>query len=279
MTNLSRRSRIALFVFGTVAILLGLCVAVVPENSQAVVTRMGQPVRVVNRWSPSEQPGGGGLLAHLPFVERVEWVDRGLYGLTAEKVPVRGTDQVSLAIDAAATLRAFDPVAVVAKGGGANKAAAQISDALRALAQQELGKVSSSDLLLPGNGGAMGRLRAAVDARARPLGLQVVDLRIAAAAFPEVELQQTYDRMEADRERIALAEADNGRREAERVLMAARTDSARMLGAIAGRDPEFYDFFRAIQSYDVVFGKARDKGPATIILDQDNEYLRQFRGR
>lgn len=269
--------RAALFVFGTAAILLGLSVSAVPEGSQAVVTRMGEPIRVVNRWTPEGRTGGG-LIAHLPLVEQVAWVKRGLFGTTAEKLPVRPADQIPLLVDATATLRAFDPVKVVA-GGGEEKAVSQVNDALRAIAQQELGQVASGDLLTPGTGGATQKLRAALDAKARPLGLQVIDLRLTGATFPEGELQQTYERMENERTRLAAAETENGQREAERILMAARTDSARMLGAAAGKDPAFYDFFRAIQSYEVVFGAADRKGKATIILGPDSEYLKQFRGQ
>ncbi|WP_296678382.1 SPFH domain-containing protein [Novosphingobium sp.] len=275
----TNRSRAALFVFGTAAILLGLCVTTVPEGSQAVITRMGEPVRVINRWTLKEGSGGGGLIAHWPVVEQVEWVDRGLFGFTAERLSVRGSDQVPLLVDATATLRAFDPVKVVRNGGGSDKAMAQVGDALRALVQQELGQVTAAQLVLPGNGGALQRLRSVVDARARPLGIQVVDLRLSSAAFPEGELQQTYERMESERERIATFETENGQREADRILMAARTDSARLLGAAAGKDPAFYDFFRAIQSYEVVFGGEKGKNAATIILGPDSEYLKQFRGQ
>ena len=91
--------RAALFVFGTAAILLGLSVSAVPEGSQAVVTRMGEPIRVVNRWTPEGRTGGG-LIAHLPLVEQVAWVKRGLFGTTAEKLPVRPADQIPLLVDA-----------------------------------------------------------------------------------------------------------------------------------------------------------------------------------
>lgn len=273
------RSRAALFLFGTLAILAGLCVTAVPETSQAVVTRMGEPVRVVNRWTPGSTAGGGGMLIHLPVVEQVAWVDRGLFGFTAERVPVRAADQAPLLVDATVTLRAFDPVKLVNNAGTTDKAVTQLRDALAALAQQELGSVDAARLLLPGSGGATARLRAALDQRARPLGLQVIDLRLGGAALPEGELQQTYERMQADRERLAANEAEAGAREAERIATDARTEAARVLGASAGKDPQFYDFYRAMRSYEVVFADPRNKGATTIILGPDNEYLKQFKGQ
>lgn len=279
MVTLSARSRLALFVFGTAAILTGLCVTVVPETSQAVVLRMGEPVRVVNRWSAGTPAGGGGLLAHLPLIEQVQWVERGLFGFTAEKVQVRAADDTALLVDAAATLRAYDPVKLVSNAGSSDKAVAQLTDALRSLVQQDLGQVDATTLLLPGGGGSLARLRTALDSRARQLGVQVVDLRLTAAALPEGALQQTYERMEAERARLAAAEVESGNREAERIASEAKIDAARILGATAGQDPEFYDFYRAMRSYEVVFAGDRNPGGTTIILGPDSEYLRQFKGR
>lgn len=273
------RSRAALFVFGTLAILAGLCVTAVPETSQAVVTRMGEPVRVVNRWTPGSTAGGGGMLVHLPIVEQVEWVDRGLFGFTADRLPVRGADQSPLLVDATVTLRAYDPVRLVSNSGSVDKAVTQLRDALSALAQQELGSVDTGRLVLPGSGGATSRLRAALDARARPMGLQVVDLRLGGAALPEGELQQAYERMQTERERLAANETEAGAREAERIATEARTEAARVLGASAGKDPQFYDFYRAMRSYEVVFADPRNKGATTIILGPDSEYLKQFKGQ
>ncbi|MDE2410495.1 MAG: protease modulator HflC [Sphingomonadales bacterium] len=284
MAAISTRARVALFAFGSIAIALGLCVTVVPETSQAVIMRMGEPVRVINRWTPANTPatkttGGGGLIAHLPFVEHVEWIERGLFGFTTDRVPVRGTDQFPLLIDATATLRVFDPVKLVGSAGNTDKAVAQLSDAVRSLAQQELGTVDATRMLMPGSGGATARLRAALDTRARLLGIQVVDLRLAAANLPEGELQQAYERMEAERNRIAASETDSGTREADRIGAEGKAEAARILGAAAGKDPGFYDFYRAMQSYEMVFASDRTKGSSTIILGPDSEYLKQFKGQ
>lgn len=279
MATLSPRGRAALFTFGSVAILAGLCLTVVPETSQAVVLRMGEPVRVINRWSAGMPSGGGGLVAHLPLVEQVEWVERGLFGFTTEKVQVRATDDSVLLVDAAATLRVFDPVKLVSNAGSSDTAIAQLTDALRSLTPQELGQADAQTLMQPGGGGSVARLRAALDARARRIGVQVVDLRLTAAALPEGALQQTYDRMETERARMASIEIENGTREADRIATEAKIEAARILGATAGQDPEFYDFYRAMRSYEVVFTGEGNKAGTTIILGPDSEYLKQFKGR
>jgi membrane protease subunit HflC len=279
MTAMLQRNRVLLFAFGCVALLLGLCVTVVPETSQAVVLRMGEPVRVVNRWSAGETGGGGGLLVHWPFVERVEWTSRGLTTITAERLTVRSADQQQLNLDATATVRIFDPVKLVNSAGTGEKAVDQIRAVLRSLAPPELGQAEAGRMLMPGSGGAAARLRSALDSKARAVGVQVIDLRLSAASLPEPELQQAYERMEADRARIAATEAEQGARDAQRISDQARSDAARILGTAAGKDPEFYDFYRAMRSYEVIFADPNRKADTTIILGPDNEYLKQFKGK
>ncbi|MDE2435115.1 MAG: protease modulator HflC [Sphingomonadales bacterium] len=279
MASMSQHQRAALFVFGAIALLLGLCVTVVPETSQAVVIRMGQPVRVINRWQADGKSGGGGLIAHLPFVEQVTWIDRGLVSFTAERQQIRGADEFPVLADIAATYRVFDPVKLVNQVGDTDKATDQLRSVMGALAQQELGRVPSGALIRPGNGGAFATLRTALDAKARPLGIQVVDVRLTGAALPEGELQQAYERMETERARQAIAETDTGAREAERISTEAQANAARILGNAAGQDPAFYDFYRAMLSYELVFANPANKGSTTIILGPDSEYLKQFKGK
>ena len=59
----------------------------------------------------------------------------------------------------------------------------------------------------------------------------------------------------------------------------AQAQAAKIYATSFGKDPAFYDFYRAMQSYDATFSNTKNNGQSTIILSPDNEYLRQFRGR
>lgn len=279
MNAMLQRHRAWLFVFGTVALATGLCVTAVPETSQAVVTRMGDPVRVINRWRPDGKIGGGGLVAHLPFIESVTWIDRGLAAFSMDRQTIRTADQQSIDVGAAATYRVFDPVKLVETAGSTAKAVEQLQAVLGSLAQQELGGAEAAALLMPGSSGGAARLRAALDERARGFGLQVIDLRLTGASLPEGELQQTFDRMAANRAQLAETERQEGLREAQDISAQAQADAARMLGAAAGKDPEFYDFYRAMRSYEAVFTDPKNAGSTTIVLGPDSEYLKQLKGQ
>ena len=61
----------------------------------------------------------------------------------------------------------------------------------------------------------------------------------------------------------------------------ADADAARIYAASFGKDAEFYDFYRAMQSYQVTFlGDGRTPpGSTKVILSPSNDYLKEFSGR
>ena len=59
----------------------------------------------------------------------------------------------------------------------------------------------------------------------------------------------------------------------------ADAESAKIYADAFGKDAEFYDFYRAMQSYDATFANPENEASSSILLSPDNEYLRQFRGR
>ncbi len=88
--------------------------------------------------------------------------------------------------------------------------------------------------------------------------------------------------METDRQREAATIRAQGRKNAQIIRAEANATAAKIYADSYGVDPEFYDFYRAMQSYDSTFGPAaagQNKGESSIIIGQDNEYMRQFRGR
>ena len=56
----------------------------------------------------------------------------------------------------------------------------------------------------------------------------------------------------------------------------AEAEAARIYAAAYGKDPDFYDFYRAMESYRRTFEQG--EGASSIILSPDNDYLRQFQG-
>ena len=69
--------------------------------------------------------------------------------------------------------------------------------------------------------------------------------------------------------------------EAQIIRAEADAQAARTYAASFGKDPEFYDFYRAMQSYQTTFLKEGEDAPSgntTIVMSPDNEFLREFNG-
>ena len=69
-----------------------------------------------------------------------------------------------------------------------------------------------------------------------------------------------------------------GQRNAQIIEAGAEAEAANIYAASFGKDPKFYDFYRAMKSYEVTFAKPANKAGTTILLSPGNDYLRQFRG-
>ncbi|MGD9663936.1 MAG: protease modulator HflC, partial [Novosphingobium sp.] len=85
-----------------------------------------------------------------------------------------------------------------------------------------------------------------------------------------------FTRMQTARDQEAATIRAQGRKNAQIIRAEAEAQAAKVYAQSFGKDPQFYDFYRAMQSYDTTFGTGT--GASSIIMSPDNEYLRQFRG-
>ena len=105
----------------------------------------------------------------------------------------------------------------------------------------------------------------------------MIDVRIKRSDLPDgTPLEAAYTRMETERQQEAAAIRAGGQRDAQIIRATADAEAARIYAAAYGKDPEFYDFYRAMESYRRTFENG--EGDSSFILSPDNEYLRQFRG-
>ena len=88
-------------------------------------------------------------------------------------------------------------------------------------------------------------------------------------------LDAAFNRMRSDRQEEAETIRAGGRRDAQIIRAEAEANAARIYAEAYNQDPDFYDFFRAMQSYRTTFETG--EGESSIIMSPDNEYLRQFR--
>ena len=271
-----------LTIIAVVALLIALMssMVIVPETQQAVIIRTGEPDRVVNQFDPDEPFGrtGAGLAFRIPLAERVQMVDRRIQDLDMEGETVLSNDQQRLEVNAYARFRIYDPILFVESAGTEDQLRTQLEPILTSVLRQELGRRTFASLLTPERGNAMNNIREALDEQARQYGAQVLDVRIKRADLPQgTPLQAAFTRMQSDRQEEAETIRAGGRRDAQIIRAEAEASAAETYAAAFNKDPEFYDFYRAMQSYRTTFESG--EGESSIILSPDNEYLRQFRGR
>src|SRR5207248_462042 len=127
--------------------------------------------------------------------------------------------------------------------------------------------------------GIMASVRNSLNRIARQYGVEVLDVRIKRTDLPDgAPLDAAFDRMRTAREQEARSILAQGGKQAQIIRAQADADAAKIYAASFGKDPEFYDFYRAMQSYQATFvGDGQDKvAPTTIILSPQNDYLKEF---
>jgi membrane protease subunit HflC len=276
-------------VAGIVALLLVILAAstfaIVPETKQAVILRFGQPIRTVNAWQPNTAFGqtGAGLIARIPFVDRIVWIDKRVQDLELDNTLVLSTDQLRLEVDAYARYRIVDPRKMRNAVGSEDRIPDQLRPILGSALRNELGKRRFVELLSPERSELMDNIQKGLQRVASQYGVEIVDVRIKQANLPVgLPLESALKRMSSARQQEAITIRAEGQKQAQIVRAQADADSAKIYAESFGKDADFYDFYRAMQSYRHTFGAdggAAPEGSTSIILSPNNSYLREFEGR
>ena len=279
MVRLWEEYRVAVILVAVVLVGLLMSIYIVPEEEQAVIVRTGEPVGTVNTIGGETNAG---LYLRVPFIDSVRRVEKRLLDLEMNDQEVLSADQQRLLVNAYARFRIVDPVRMVERAGTTDGVRTALEPILNSVLRQELGRRTFQMMLTAERGNALANVRANLDRQARQYGAEVVDVKIMRTDLPEAPLQSAFRRMESDREREARTIRAGGNRDARIIRAEADAEAARTYAESFGQDAEFYDFYRAMQSYEQTFlaDQNGDKpSESSIILSPDSEYLRQFRGR
>ncbi|MBB5987956.1 SPFH domain-containing protein [Sphingobium lignivorans] len=276
------RNPVILAVLATIALfVIGSTFAIVPETRQAVVLRFGEPVRIYNSYKPNETFGhtGAGLKVRAPFIDQIVWIDKRVQSVAMERQQVLSTDQLRLQVDAFARYRIVDPRRMYISAGSEERVVDALRPILGSALRNELGKRRFDMLLSPERSEVMQNINRSLNRVAAQYGAEIIDVRIMRADLPDgTPLQSAFQRMRTAREQEALTIRAEGARRAQIIRAEADAAAAKVYAASFGKDPQFYDFYRAMQSYRTTFAQD-SQGETSAILGADNDYLRQFRGR
>jgi membrane protease subunit HflC len=264
---------------------------IVDEREKALVLQFGQ-IKAVK-----EDPG---LAFKVPLIQEVVRYDDRILSLDTETIEVTPSDDRRLVVDAFARYRIADVVQFrqAVGAGGMRAAEDRLEGILNPQIRAVLGAegVTSNTILSEDRGELIVRIRELTQARARALGLDVVDVRLKQTNLPPQNLEATFARMRAEREREAADEVARGNEAAQRVTaLADRTvvelvseaskesdivrgeaDAERnaIFADAFGADKEFFEFYRSLTAYE----RALQGGNSTMVITPDSEFFKYLDG-
>ncbi|MCR9146111.1 MAG: protease modulator HflC [Rhodobacteraceae bacterium] len=211
-----RKSILILPVLAVAIIVFLSSIFIVDEREKVLVLQFGQIKQVV------EEPGLG---FKLPVIQDVVRYDARILSLDTDTIEVTPSDDRRLVVDAFARYRIADVTQFrQAVGVGGTRAAEdRLSSILNAQIREVLGTtgVTSDTILSSERGDLARRIRDNARTSAESLGLEIVDVRLKQTNLPQQNLDATFARMRAEREREAADEIARGNEAASRVRAAA----------------------------------------------------------
>ena len=287
---------------GAIAVILLLAVIVgystfftVDQTSQAIVVRLGQPVRVIT------DPG---LNVKMPFIDSVIYIDKRILNIEqpAQEVNASSGDNSNsgagqagerLVVDAFARYRITDALKFYQTVGPAG-ASTQLAILLDSALRRVLGGATLADVVRNKRAELSALMRDELDHDAQPFGIQVIDVRIRRADLPEQNSQAVYQRMQTERQREAAefraqgsqksqeikAKADrdvtviiaNANQQSEQIRGEGDGERNSIFASAYGQDPGFFTFYRSMQAYERSF----QKGDTNLVLKPDSDFFRYF---
>ncbi len=263
--------------------LVASSVYVVNEGEQALIVRLGAPVAAVG------QPG---LKFKAPFIDNVYFTSTRSLLLEPPIEQVIMGDQKRLEVQPYTRYRIVDPLRFYQALRTSEEANAQLAQLVSSSARRALGQVPLRALLTEDRGRVLNVIKAEVAEKARPLGIEVDEVRFRRADLPFETSQAIYDRMKSERQREAKelraqgfewaqqieAGADRDRTvilsEAQRTAAIVRgqgdAEANSALGQAYSQNPQFYSFYRSLQTYR----NALAASAPTIVLSPDADFVR-----
>ena len=254
----------------------------VDETQTGLVIRMGRPLGSV---------GEPGLKFKMPLIDSVVYYDARLLPMEPPSDQIILGDQKRIVVDTYTRYRISDPVLFYQSMRTIEQARAQLSQIVSSSVRRELGRVPLRSLLSDERTRIINDVQAEVAQKSKPLGIDVVEVRLHRADLPAETSQAIYDRMKSEREREAKelraqgfewAQEIQAKAERERTVILSEAqrgsaitrsegdaEASRIFADAFGKDPQFYKFYRSLQTYRQSLA---DSSP-TLVLSPNAEFL------
>jgi membrane protease subunit HflC len=267
---------------GIVLIVLTQSAFVINEGEQGLVLQFGKLVKIVR------DPG---LYFKYPFIQDLHRFDKRILVADARPAEYITLDKKRLTVDSVSRWKIADPFVFYRTVRDYRGAIARLNDVIFGRLRQEIANHRFKDFIREERENIMRNVTDGTKEAAVPFGIQVVDVRIKRLDLPQEVQASVFDRMKAERERIAKryraegaekakairAEADKTRaiilaeayKKSQEERGAGDAEATTIYAEAYGRDKELYSFLRHLEVYRKIFGKQ-----STLLLRPDSPLMR-----
>ena len=293
---MSKQIKILFAVIVFAIIIISSCLFTVQEGQEGLVLRLGKLVTL--KTSQGEKHAlqyVPGLHFKLPIIDTIKKFDMRLQTLDIQSSRIVTKEKKDVIVDFYVKWRISDlPLYYKRTAGDSQKVdtllTQQLNDGLRA----QFGRRTIKEVVSDDRAQIMTALNKRADSSAKNLGIEVIDVRIKRIDLPEEVSNAVYERMRAERERVAKEHRSEGRAQAEAIrtnadaqatvivagakadankLRAAGDQTAAKIYADAySKDAEFYTFMRSLSAYNASFAQKND----ILVLTPDSQFFQYF---
>ncbi len=261
----------------------------VNQTQQALVLQFGEPKRII------QDPG---LAFKLPFIQDAVFYERRVLSLIpqdAEEVIL--ADQKRIQVDAYARYKIKDPLLFFQTVRNELGARARLESIIDSSVRRVLGRETLASILTGERENINGSIRDEVNASVASLGIEIIDVRLRRADYPESTSQNIFNRMKSEREREAKEFRATGEEEAQKIRADAEktrtvivaeakreaqdvrgqgdSNAIRIYADSFGQDPEFFSFYRSMEAYRKSIGESG----TSMVLSPNSSFFRFFKDK
>ena len=261
----------------------------VDQTKQAIVLQFGEPKRVINK---------PGLNFKMPFIQDVTYFEKRVLSLvSSDSEEVILSDQKRLEVDTYSRFKIIDPLLFYQTVRNESGARQRLESIIDSSVRRVLGKLELVSILSDARQNIVDDIGTEVNQIVKRLGMQIIDVRIRRADYPEATSQNIFNRMKSEREREAKEFRATGEEEAQKIRAAAEktrtviiseakrtaqevrgagdSEAISIYADSFGQDAEFFAFYRSMEAYRNSMGK----DGTSMVLSPDSSFFRFFKDK
>ena len=256
----------------------------VNQTQQALVLQLGDPKRTI------QEPG---LAFKLPFIHDVTYYEKRVLSLIPQDAQeVILSDQKRLMVDAYARYKITDPLLFYQTVRNENGARGRLEAIIDSSVRRALGNETLGSILTGQRNDITRSIGDEVNQSVVSLGIEIIDVRLRRADYPEATSQNIFNRMKSERTREAKEFRATGEEEAQKIRSAAEktrtviiseaqqiaqetrgggdSEAIRIYADSFGQDAEFFAFYRSMEAYRKSFGES----DTSMVLSPNSSFFR-----